>query len=266
MNEFEATQLADLHNHLVPGVDDGARTLTESVRHLRAMAGAGVTRLAVSPHLDARAVHESGAVVERMALLRSAFGTLVRACAGHADVPDLVFGQEILVPDPETAKRIFAHEVRVGIDGTRYALVEFGFDLGTDPAGVLHATIDAGRTPIVAHPERYRRDGGVVPLDEVRSWKAAGALLQVNGGSVLGDYGPGIQELALRILAGGLGDLIGTDSHADARPVSPAAVGYALDRRGAGGLARILLSENPQRILADRDTVTAPATPLPAVA
>jgi protein-tyrosine phosphatase len=255
MNAFDRSQLADIHNHLVPGVDDGARTMAESLRHLQAMAAAGVTRLAVSPHLDARMVHTPGALHERLERLESAFNELLAVCMGRQDIPALVFGQEVLAPDPETARRLLESEPRVGIAGTRYILVEFGFELPDDPVGVVRAVVAAGRTPIVAHPERYRRELKEVARAEIRSWKEAGALLQVNGGSVLGSYGEGIRDLAFDLLAEGQADLIGSDNHADARPVSPAEVGDALVRRGYATQARLLLSENPQRILADRETV-----------
>ncbi|HEX7120345.1 MAG TPA: CpsB/CapC family capsule biosynthesis tyrosine phosphatase [Longimicrobiales bacterium] len=266
MSDFDPRELADIHNHLVPGVDDGARTLGESLRHLRALAAAGVTRLAVSPHLDGRAVHEAGAVYQRLERLGDAFNELLAACQDRNDVPALVFGQEILVPDPETARALFTTEPRVGIAGTRFALIEFGFDLGEDPVGVVRAVLAAGRRPIVAHPERYRRDWNTVEIEEVRAWKSAGALLQVNGGSILGEYGEGIRDAAFHMLAEGLADLIATDNHADARPVSPADVGRALTERGLHEQARLLLSENPQRILADRETAPVAAAPFRSVA
>jgi len=257
MPEFNASDLADLHNHLLPAVDDGARSIQESVSHLRALARDGVRRLAVSPHLDARLVHEPGALRERLERLQNAYHELVTACAGRTDVPRLQFGQEILVPDPATAEASFA-AANLGIAGTRYALIEFGFDLGDDPPGVVRAVRAAGRLPIVAPPERYRRNGSPVDIAEIRAWKEAGALLQLNGGSVLGGYGEAIEELAWQLLREGLIDLISTDHHADARPVSPAQVGQRLVARGAAEQARLLLSENPLRILADQDTLTVP--------
>jgi len=257
MPEFNASELADLHNHLVPAVDDGARSIQESVNHLRALARDGVRRLAVSPHLDARLVHEPRGLTERLERLQAAFHELVTACAGRTDVPHLQFGQEILVPDPGTAEAAFA-AADLGIGGTRYALIEFGFDLGDDPPGVVRAVRAAGRLPIVAHPERYRRDGSTVGIEEIRAWKDAGALLQLNGGSILGGYGETIEELAWRLLQEGIIDLISTDHHADARPVSPAQVGQRLVARGAEEQARLLLSENPLRILADRETLAVP--------
>lgn len=257
MDRFDARDLADFHNHLVPGVDDGARSMAESIRHLRALARDGITRLAVSPHLDARLVHDTGALYARLERLEEGFEELRATAAEEGGTPTLSFSQEILVPDPDTARLVFL-EPRVGIRGTDYALIEFGFDLGDDPVGVVKAVRAAGRRPIVAHPERYRRGQTPVPIEEIESWKEAGALLQINGGSVLGNYGPAIASLAWQLLERGLADLCGTDHHADSRPVSPAQVGQKLVSRGFALQARLLLSENPQRVLKNQETLPVP--------
>lgn len=254
MSEFRAAKLADLHNHLLPGVDDGARTLDESLRHLRAMAADGVTRLGVSPHLNGTLAHDGDAAATRLDELESAFHEVERACAGREDVPDLVFGQEIFVPDVATAIAIMA-EPRAGIAGTDYALIEFGFYLDADAASIVRAVVDAGRRPIVAHPERYLRHDVQVEIGEIQSWKEAGGLLQVNAGSLLGRYGAEIAALAWRLLSEGLIDLVSTDHHGDSRIIMPAAAGRALADRGAAAQARLLLSENPQRVLDGRSTV-----------
>lgn len=249
----------DLHNHLIPGVDDGARTIAESILFLRAFADDGVKRMAVSPHLDARLVHDStGALHRRLDRLEKAFQDLESEIAGEDGLPALTFSQEILVPDPQTAELLF--EVpRVGIRGTAWATIEFGFELPGDPVGVIRAIREAGRRPIVVHPERYRRGAKPVGLDEIRSWKEAGAILQVNGGSILEGYGPTIANLAWTLIYHGLADLIGTDHHGASRPVSPAKVIRRLERRGAANAARLLFEENPGRILDDRETLPVPA-------
>ena len=250
MSEFLAEDLADLHNHLVPGVDDGARTPGEALHYLQQLHAEGVARLAVSPHLDGRLVHEDGAVRLRLERLRQGYEELLGYVAGHDDVPSLFFNQEVLVPDAETARRI-CREEGVGLEGTSFLLVEFGFELGPDPSEVVEALLESGRLPIVAHPERYRRlDDGHVRVEEIRRWKEAGAILQVNAGSVLGDYGEGIEELAWRLVSEGLVDLLSTDHHAAHRVVSPARVGRVVAERAGAAVARRLLSEDPQRILA----------------
>lgn len=250
MSEFVAEELADLHNHLVPGVDDGARSPGESLHFLKQLRAEGVTRLAVSPHLDGRLVHEAGAVRVRLERLRRAYEELLAYVAGRDDVPALSFNQEVLVPDAETARRI-CREEGVGLEGTSFLLIEFGFELGPDPVEVVEAVVGSGRLPIVAHPERYRRlEDGHVRLDEIRRWKEAGAILQVNDGSVLGEYGEGIEALAWSLVSEGLVDLLSTDHHAAHRVVSPARVGWVVAERAGADVARRLLSENPRRILA----------------
>lgn len=258
MADLEAQHPVDLHNHLVPGVDDGSRTTAESILFLRAYADDGVQRMAVSPHLDARLVHDStGALYQRLDRLENAFLDLETALAEEHGLPRLTFSQEILVPDPDTAALLFT-EPRVGIRGTTYATIEFGFELPDDTVGVVRAVRDAGRRPIVVHPERYRRGTDPVGIEEIRSWKEAGAILQVNGGSFLDGYGAGIAQLAWTLISLGLADLIGTDHHGASRPVSPAAVIRKLERRGASEQARILFCENPGRILDDLATLPVP--------
>lgn len=258
MTEPEKLHPVDLHNHLIPGVDDGSRTTTETIGFLRAFAADGVQKMAVSPHLDARLVHDSsGSLYQRLDRLEQAFTDLTTRLADEPGLPDLVFSQEILVPDPEVAELVFA-EPRVGIRGTSYATIEFGFELPADTVGVVEATRNAGRRPIVVHPERYRRNTQPVGIEEIESWKDAGAILQVNGGSLLESYSPAIARLAWQILDAGLADLLGTDHHGESRPISPAAVIRKLERRGAREQARLLFAENPARILDDRDTLRVP--------
>ncbi len=257
MSDFALEFLADIHNHLVPGVDDGARSLSESLEHLRALRAEGVTQLATSSHLSGWQTYEEGAFGKRLERLPRGFEVLRAECAGRADVPELRFNQEILTPTPDVARRVFAH-AGVGLAGTTYALCEFGFDPEDDLTNVVQTVLGLGKRIIVAHPERYRRNGQPMSIEAIRSWKAAGALLQVNCGSLLGEYGAGHQALAWRMIEEGLADLLGTDHHGDYRPVSPRESAGLLLARAAAEQARLLLSENPRRILADQDTLAVP--------
>ncbi len=257
MTEAIPANLADIHNHLVPGVDDGSRTLDESLRYLRELRAEGVVELATSSHLSGWLVYEDR-FAQRLERLERAFEQLRQACAGREDVPTLRFNQEILVPTVEVAERAFATP-GVGLRGTTYALCEFGFDPEGDPAEVVRAVAAAGKRVIVAHPERYRQNGLAWPVERVRALRDAGALLQVNCGSLLGHYGPGHEALGWQMIEEGLADLLGTDNHADQHPVSPRETARALLARGAAEQARLLLSENPMRVLADEETLPVPA-------
>lgn len=253
MNDVEPAVLADLHNHLVPNVDDGSRSLEESIRYLRQLRAEGVAELATSSHLNGRLVYEDG-LVARLQRLTDGFALLRSACADRDDVPVLRFSQEILTPTVDVAEKVFAAP-GAGLSGTSYALCEFGFDPGPELTPVVEAVLRAGRRIIVAHPERYRQEGRPMAIEAIRAWKGAGALLQVNCGSLLGHHGAGHQALGWQLIEEGLADLLATDHHADYRPVSPRETAHALLARGAREQARLLLSENPQRILADQETL-----------
>lgn len=243
--------LTDIHNHLVPAVDDGAQSMQEALQHLAALYAEGVTRLAVSPHLFGWLTEEAGALEQRLDRLEAAFAELQHVCARRSDVPELYFGQEILCPTPAIATAV-CKEPRAGYRGTSYALVEFGFELKGDPLQVVHAVLGAGRRMIISHPERYRRQRVNVDIAELRAWKSAGALLQVNAGSLLGDYGAHIEQLAWQLLGEGLADLVSTDHHADSRVVSPRTAFELVVGRGHPDIAHLLFSENPTRVLNDQ--------------
>ncbi len=256
----EHPTFVEIHNHLLPGVDDGSRSLEESLRHLRSLFDDGVRRLAFSPHLFGWIAGEHGGVDGRISELRRAFEQVRRAVCDESGVPALTLGQEVLLRSAALARRV-ARAPDVGYAGTAYVLLEFGFDLPTDCVAIVREVLDAGRRPIVAHPERYRRDGERVDVDEVAAWKEAGALLQVNAGSLAGKYAPDIERLAWRLVHHGLADIVGSDNHADSRPQSPLEAHRLLHSAAGESLARLLLHENPGRVLDDLDPRPVPAAP-----
>lgn len=265
MHDSALQGIVDIHNHLLPGVDDGATSFEESLLYLRSLFDDGVTRLAVSPHLFGWLSEEERGLELRLDRLEEVFAELESMCAGQTDVPRLYFSQEILCPTPDIARRVF-HEPRAGVRGARYALVEFGFDIQSDCTGIIRAVLASGKRMIISHPERYRRGGQPVSLAEIASWKQAGALLQVNGGSLLGDYGDAIARNAWLLLHAGAADLISTDHHAGSRVVSPTRVARAIGVRGGHEQARLLMCENTGRILDDADLVMVPGWSAPTLA
>jgi protein-tyrosine phosphatase len=244
----------DLHNHLVPGVDDGTATVAESLDALRELHGEGVRVLITTPHLLVPRLSTDAVLIRELDLQRRAFHRLADAVARETDLPVIGLGQEIWAPDAESLRRVVDRD-DVGLDGSRTLLVEFGFELTGTHDEVIETAIAAGRRIVVAHPERYSYLPGGHPLDVMRRWRELGALLQVNAGSFGGHYNahrPGSSELAWAMVAEGLVDLVATDHHGPRRVgVSPLEAYRALVGRGEVGVAERTMVRGPAAVLRD---------------
>ncbi len=252
-NRGEAFPIIDLHSHLVPGVDDGTRTVGESLEAQRRHIREGVPAAVTTPHLLLPHLPTQESVQRELDRQRRAFDELQAACQGQSDIPSLYLGQEIWAPDAVAVRRA-VHRPDVGLPG-KFLLVEFGFDLHGTHNDVVKAVLDAGRQIVIAHPERYRYLPGVEPLEVMRCWQDLGALLQVNVGSLNGHYqgsSPGSEQLAWEMVAAGLLDVLATDHHGPRRSgVSPLEAVNTLIARGEQVLAERAMSDIPGRIMRD---------------
>jgi protein-tyrosine phosphatase len=247
--------IVDLHSHLVPGVDDGTRTVDESIESLAELYREGVRAVVTTPHLLLPHLQTDEAVGTELETQRRAFDRLSLACRDRQDLPALWLGQEIWAPDAASMRRV-ARRSDVGLPG-KFLLVEFGFNLQGNHNDVIRETLQAGRQIVIAHPERYHYLPGHQPLDVMRTWQDLGALLQVNVGSLTGHYrgsSPGSERLAWDMMSAGLVDLLATDHHGNRRRgVSPREAAETLIARGEQVLAERAMSEVPGRILRDKE-------------
>jgi protein-tyrosine phosphatase len=244
----------DLHNHLVPGVDDGAATIAESLDALRTLYAEGVRTLVATPHLLLPRLSTDAAVRRELDLQRRAFEGLAGAVARERDLPAIGLGQEIWAPDAATIRRV-VRRADVGLDGSRALLVELGFELVGTHDDVVREAIAGGRRIVIAHPERYQYPRGRDPLEVMRRWRDLGALLQVNAGSFTGHYRdnrPASEALSWAMAAEGMVDIVGSDHHGPRRVgVSPLEAFEALCARGERLLAERAMVDQPASLLRD---------------
>ena len=235
--------MIDLHTHLLPGVDDGARSSAQAAAVLSRFALDGVTRVACTPHLRASAVR-LGEVPD----LTSAYERLADRCrAGEQDTPALLRGWEIMLDDPGV--ELTAAELRLG--GGPAVLVELPH--GEIPPGIERELVrlrTSGVVPVVAHPERYV---GLTPA-HARRWREAGAALQGDATTLCGSGARG--TVARALLAEGAYDILASDNHGDARAL--AAARDFLTSHGAPDVAELLTRENPSRLLDGSPTEPVP--------
>ncbi len=233
--------MIDLHSHLLPGVDDGARTPEQATAVLGRMAAAGVSDLCLTPHLLASALARG-----MPASHERAFQTLQQ----HArEAPRLHRGAEVMLDRPLEAG--VASERSATLGGSRYILVEFPrlVVFGT-VVEALRRVVDIGLVPIVAHPERY----ACCTVGAVSRWRELGARMQVDATTVLSPHGRG--NRARRLIGEGLADLLASDNHGDDRMLT-GAVDLLVEQDG-GLQATILTERNPGAILADGEIEPVP--------
>jgi protein-tyrosine phosphatase len=225
----------DLHSHLLPAVDDGARTVEQAVATLREMAANGITELCLTPHLLASRADEG-----IPARHDTAFETL-RAAAPKK--PLLHRGTEVMLDRPLGATAAAIPGVRLG--GSRYILVEFPrMVAGATVSHALAHVVSLGLVPVLAHPERYTS----CSVHAVERWRRAGAFMQVDATTLLSPRGRG--ERARQLIATGLADILAADNHGDARML--AAGRRMVEEHGGEEQAELLTRFNPAAILADQ--------------
>lgn len=236
--------MIDFHNHVIPGVDDGAENLAQALEALGAFAAQGASVVVATPHLGG--VDTLGAEVLAAALrpVDRAFEALRAAAADAFPGVRLERGAEVMldVPAPDLS------DPRVRLAGTDYVLVEFPWM--AVPPNAQQALFDlkmAGWKPILAHPERYHN--AAADLSDAEGWRRSGATLQVNAGSLLGRYGEGPRRIAWGLVERGWADYICSDFHARGH-LHTAAAAEALVQAGGASQAHLLTHENPSRILA----------------
>ena len=243
--------IVDLHSHLVPAVDDGARNLAESLTALAELYREGVRTVVTTPHLLLPHLGSDEKIGRELDRHRHAFHGLALACLERDSLPSVALGQEIWAPDAASVRRVILRS-DTGLAGGRFLLVEFGFELQGNHNDVVREVQASGRQIVIAHPERYRYLSGHDPIDVMRAWQDLGALLQVNVGSLTGHYdrsSPGAEALAWQMVDAGLIDLFSTDHHGPRRDgVSPREALNILIARGQLGLAERAMVTLPGQI------------------
>ena len=239
--KYAQTGIIDIHCHLLPGLDDGARDMEETLWMLRSAQREGVTDIVATPHVNGGG---QSAPPERIGRALEEVRAMARE--NHLTVR-LYPGSEIYYFDGVTD---YLKDGRIcTLNHSRYVLVEFSpYVLFFDMQNAMDALLDAGYLPVLAHAERYICLRGT--SEQIRYLKELGAMVQVNAAGVLGKNGRAAREAARQMLKEGLADYVGTDAHDCAsRPPEFSKCKKALDKKYGKAYASRLIWENAQLIL-----------------
>ena len=193
----------DIHSHLIPGIDDGAKTFEDTLRLIKALQGFGTSQCITTPHIiqgfldntyeNIKATEE----VTRIELKKNQVTIPFRAAAEYMMDEQFV--------------SLFKSGALLTLKDN-YVLVEISYS--NPPIQLYTILFDlqvAGYIPVLAHPERYLYYHN--NFDEYLKLKRAGCLFQLNLLSVVGYYGDEINKIAEKLLQKKMYNFVGSDVH-----------------------------------------------------
>lgn len=195
----------DIHSHILPGIDDGAKTLEESVQLVTEMAGWGFDRLTCTPHITKKFRNTPEIILEKFDILNNALS------ANGLNI-DLRMSAEYRL-NPETWPEILKSGQFMPIED-RYILMEFPINEPSDmgdlnPMEEFLKVMSLGLTPILPHPERYF----YLQHDDLLRYVDAGVKIQSNYGSLAGVYGSEVCKRTQALIDEGIVSFLATDMH-----------------------------------------------------
>ena len=193
------TGLTDWHSHVLPGVDDGIKTLDESLEVLRHFEAKGVGTLWLTPHIMEDYPNSTDSLRSRFEELRSAWEGKLKLRLASENMLDSLFEQRLaardLLPIGDNSDHLLVE--------TSYFSAPMGFD------DMIDSIMSAGYYPLLAHPERYTY---MNEADYIRL-REKGVKMQLNYVSLVGGYGETARKKSIWLLKNGYIDVVGSDVH-----------------------------------------------------
>jgi protein-tyrosine phosphatase len=191
----------DMHSHVLPGIDDGAQNLEESIVLIKSMMELGIKKIIATPHIMADYYRNTAETIgNALAILK------VELEKQHIDIEIEAAAEHYF--DETFEARVNNHKLMTM--GDNYALFEFSFINQPPNFGeVIQRMKDLGYKPILAHPERYQ----YLDIEQLRNIRDWGCSLQLNTISLTGYYGKDTRKMAESLVDNDLVDFISSDMH-----------------------------------------------------
>ncbi|HEY2118682.1 MAG TPA: CpsB/CapC family capsule biosynthesis tyrosine phosphatase [Candidatus Acidoferrum sp.] len=238
--------MVDIHCHILYGLDDGARTIEDSLAMAEDAIADGITHVVGTPHSSNEHTFDFARVQAVRDELRQKLGdrlTIATGCDFHLN--------------PENMLKLRDNSAPFCVNQKDYLLVEFNeFSIPPAMDQTLHELCLQGLRPIITHPER----NGILRTqpDRLRDWVHQGCFAQVTAGSLGGVFGPVAQEKAWEWTRQGLVHFVSTDAHNTTR--RPLKLKFAYDE-----VAEQCGQEKAQALFVDNPLAAFEGRPLPYV-
>lgn len=190
----------DWHSHILPGVDDGVRTMREALAILRRYEELGVKSVWLTPHIMEDIPNETDFLRERFAELQRSYSGAVELHLAAENMLDTLFEERLAKNDL----------LPIGDRGDHLLVETSYFNPPMDLRGMLERIKAKGYYPVLAHPERY----AYMSDRDYRNLKTAGVKFQLNVSALTGTYGSAVRSKAETLLTNAMYDLEGSDTHA----------------------------------------------------
>lgn len=242
--------MIDIHSHILPGLDDGSQDMDKSIAMAEVAVESGVTAMIATPHCNQKKVFENYNSPELDKCFEEFRKELELANIGL----EIYCGCEVFATSDIV--QLYRDKKLLTLNNSRYMLVEFNFDANLrSMENTLYDLMDEGLVPILAHPERYYMLQE--EPDAAMIWHDEGVGIQLNKGSLFGKFGRGAMETSRLLLGSGHVSCIASDAHgAQRRTPEMTDAEYFVTKYFSERVAKLLLNDNPRRIIENRELLT----------
>ncbi|GAB2021889.1 tyrosine protein phosphatase [Pseudolactococcus yaeyamensis] len=196
--------MIDLHCHILPGIDDGAKNLNDSIKMAKKAVSQGITHILCTPHHNSSYENPKSKVLLQVAELQEELT--------KRNIPLILYeAQEVRIFE-HLMTEINQNEILFADVTDRYLMLEFPMDSIPDYANkLIKQLIARGIIPIIVHPERYKVFQANPSLLE--KYLKMGCLAQLTAPSLVGKYGKKIQKLSHYFVKNSMVQMLASDAH-----------------------------------------------------
>lgn len=189
----------DWHSHILPGVDDGIKTIDSSLAVLKRYEEANVKKIWLTPHVMEDYPNTPEELRKRFSELKDAYKGSIELRLAAENMLDSIFGERL------EENRFLT----IGESGDHLLVETSYFDPPYGMEDMISGAMSKGYNLLLAHPERYR----YMDEHDYYKWKQRGLKFQINYISLVGGYGETARKKAEWLLKEGMVDVCGSDIH-----------------------------------------------------